>query len=136
ALGTVWEISALGGVPRRIASSISGADVSHDGRRIAFFRFSEGHVELTVAARDGSSEKVIASLDPHSNRGVGSAQYQHPRWSPDDSVLAYQAGLNFAYSIFTIPAGGGQSRTIVEEGALIQGFTWRPDGEALVYSSS
>jgi Tol biopolymer transport system component len=136
AWGTVWEISALGGVPRRIASSISGADVSHDGRRIAFFRFGEGQVELTVAARDGSSEKVIARLDPHSNRGVGSALYQYPRWSPDDRLIAYQAGLNFAYSIFTIPAEGGTPRRVAEEGALIQGFTWRPDGDALVYSTS
>ncbi|HEV8253716.1 MAG TPA: protein kinase [Vicinamibacteria bacterium] len=134
--GTVWEISALGGVPRRIASGISGADVSHDGSRIAFFRFTEGQVDLMVAARDGSSEKVIAGLNPHSSRGMGSAQYEYPRWSPDDRLLAYQAGLNFTKTIFTIAAEGGAPRPIVEEGALIQGFSWRPDGEALIYSSS
>ena len=30
--GMLWEIPALGGTPRRLAASLTGADVSHDGR--------------------------------------------------------------------------------------------------------
>jgi Tol biopolymer transport system component len=136
ARGTVWEVSALGGVPRRIASSMSGADVSHDGRRIAFFRFKGDRVELTVAARDGSSAQAVARLDPVPNAGGGSSQFQYPRWSPDDTVIAYQTGLNFNYNVFTVPAAGGQPRQVNEQGALLQGFTWRSDGAGIVYSSS
>src|SRR5207248_9736994 len=32
--GTIWEISALGGPPRRVAAAVGGGDISHDGRRI------------------------------------------------------------------------------------------------------
>ena len=42
--GTIWEIAALGGEPRRVASALSGGDISHDGRRIALFRF-EGQAD-------------------------------------------------------------------------------------------
>jgi hypothetical protein len=37
ATGTLSLIAALGGPPRRLAEAISGGDVGHDGRRIAFF---------------------------------------------------------------------------------------------------
>ena len=40
AQGTLWEVSALGGTPRRLVSSMSGADVSHDGKRLTFFRLN------------------------------------------------------------------------------------------------
>ena len=48
------------GSPRRIANSIGGADVSHDGKRIAFFRFEKDQIELVVSSRDGASPRVIA----------------------------------------------------------------------------
>ena len=37
--GTLWEVSALGGERRRLASAISGGDISHDGRYLATFSF-------------------------------------------------------------------------------------------------
>jgi hypothetical protein len=39
--GTLWEVSALGGAPRRIADSVADADVSHDGTRLAFIRHAD-----------------------------------------------------------------------------------------------
>ena len=35
--GTIWEIAALGGEPRRLAPALSGGDLSHDGKRVALF---------------------------------------------------------------------------------------------------
>ena len=46
--GTIWEIAALGGEPRRVASALSGGDISHDGRRIALFRFEGTRIALVV----------------------------------------------------------------------------------------
>src|SRR5437867_4224645 len=36
--GSIWEIPALGGVPRRVVNSVGGADVSPTDGRLAFFR--------------------------------------------------------------------------------------------------
>ena len=52
--GTIWEIAALGGEPRRLATALSGGDISHDGRRIALFRFEGTQIALVVVTRDGS----------------------------------------------------------------------------------
>ena len=52
--GTLWEVPALGGPPRRLAASVSGADISHDGARIAFFRLNNRQVELVTADRGGA----------------------------------------------------------------------------------
>jgi Tol biopolymer transport system component len=36
--GAIYDIPAYGGSPRRLATSFTGADISHDGKRIAYFR--------------------------------------------------------------------------------------------------
>ncbi len=51
AQGTLWEVSALGGTPRELVPSMSGADVSHDGKRMAFFRLNGKEIELVVTDR-------------------------------------------------------------------------------------
>lgn len=127
--GALWEISALGGAPRRIASSLGGADLSHDDRRITFFRFHDGQVELTVAARDGSNPQAISTLEPSFN-------YLYPRWSPDDQWIGFQRSLIFDHDIRVVPANGGQPRQIVPAQALLNGFAWLPDGDGIIYSSA
>lgn len=46
--GTLWEIPALGGAARRLAASITGADLSHDGRRVAAFEKVGNGVALAI----------------------------------------------------------------------------------------
>ncbi|PYX86160.1 MAG: hypothetical protein DMG68_16260, partial [Acidobacteria bacterium] len=60
--GTIWEVPALGGAPHPIATSLSGGDLSHDGKRVAYLRASEGNVELAVADRDGSNARAVTRL--------------------------------------------------------------------------
>ena len=127
--GTVWEVPALGGSPRRIASTIGGADISHDGKRLAFFRFEKDQIELVVAARDGAAPRVIATLP------LGS-YYLSPRWSPDDGWVAYQRGYVFTHDIFAVSVGSGESRQITRESRLLSGFCWTADGSGIVYSSA
>jgi Tol biopolymer transport system component len=128
-LGTVWEVPALGGAPRRIASAIGGADISHDGTRVAFFRAEEDQVQLVVASRDGTASRVIAKLPFES-------YYISPRWSPDDKSIAYQSGYVFTHDIFAVPTEGGEPRRISREARLLSGFCWTPDGAGIVYSSA
>ena len=64
--GTLWEISALGGWPRRIVATSVAGDISHDGQRIAVLQPADGHLALVVTARDGSRAERVALLPPGS----------------------------------------------------------------------
>jgi eukaryotic-like serine/threonine-protein kinase len=128
--GTLAEISALGGTPRRIGSALSGGDVSHDGRRVAVFQFVDGHIQLSAVARDGSVTDRIAVLQPQS-------AYSHPRWSPDDRSIAFQRddNVDFDVELYVVPSAGGTPVSIARADFL-SGLSWFGDGSGLVYSSS
>ena len=129
AYGTVWQIPALGGTPRPLTKSLGPADLSHDGKRLAFFRFENRQVELTVSAVDGSAPQVVTRLSAQYN-------YSYPRWSPDDAHIAYQRSQIFRSDIFSVPSQGGQPRAITAEDVMMSGFAWLPDGSGIVYSSA
>jgi Tol biopolymer transport system component len=130
AAGTIWEIGALGGWPRRVAPAISGGDISHDGRRLARVQLEDEHrLVLVVSDRDGSRSERVASLPP--------GTYRPPRWAPDDRSIALQrAGdARFSGHLDVVDLPNGERREIVSE-SLVQGFAWLPDGSGFVYSSS
>jgi len=127
--GVVWEISALGGWPRRVASSTSAGDISHDGRHIALLQMVDGLPALMLTARDGSRVHRLAQLPP--------STYSHPYWAPDDRSIAVQRlGQNaFDGHIEVIDVATGARSEVVGE-AWLQGYAWLPDGSGFVYSSS
>ena len=128
--GALWEVSALGGLPRPIIGALGGGDISHDGRRIAVLRADEGHVVLTTVARDGSDPQPVS----HVPRGF---LWQAPRWSPDDSWLAFHGrGLTIWDEVlWIVPAHGGDRRAIARA-TFMRGVSWLPGHAGLVYSSS
>jgi Tol biopolymer transport system component len=127
--GTLWEISALGGSARRIASSVSGADVSHDNKRLVFFRLNNKQDEMVITDRDGSSAQVVAKFVP-------TFSYRTPRWSPNDKTIAYIHSLeNWTDDVYTVPAAGGDPGIFTHDGILMAGLSWLPDGSGIVYSS-
>jgi Tol biopolymer transport system component len=126
--GTIWEIPALGGAPRRIIDSVGGGDVGRDGR-LACFRTWEGQTELVSASADGSDVRVIARFrEP--------VYYKFPRWSPDSTWIAYQRGDGVRWDIYAVPVGGGTPRQLTQDNSQIHGLSWLPDGSGIVYSSS
>jgi eukaryotic-like serine/threonine-protein kinase len=130
AAGTLWEISALGGPPRRLVEALGPGDFSHDGKRLSFFRFREGRVELAVATRDLTEVRVVAEL--------ASGMYSNLRWSPDDRWLAWiqdRGGANFATRLAVVSAEGGDVRHVGGD-YYLQGAAWLPDGSGWVVSSA
>jgi eukaryotic-like serine/threonine-protein kinase len=128
--GTIWEISALGGPPRPVASAIGGGDISHDGRRIAVFQAAGEEVALMSLARDGSRAERAALLPAGDT-------YTSPRWSPDDRSIAFQrassTGWDHWLEVVTMVDGTRRGLTPSE---WLNGFCWLPDGSGFVYSSS
>jgi Tol biopolymer transport system component len=128
--GTLWEISALGGAPRRIVDSLADGDISHDGRRLAYVRSAGERLELVTADRDGTNAKIIVVLS-------AGYSYVSPRWSPDDTLIAYQRNrMSLDDEVFIVPAGGGEPRGITQANHRMSGFAWLPDGTGIVMSSS
>ena len=130
AAGAIWEVAALGGTPRRVIDAMTGADLSHDGRQVAAFHMRDGHVELTVAARDGSGTTRAQTLP-------AGYEYAYPRWSPDDRWIAMQATSTYSFDSFlqVLPAAGGEVREVLHA-ANFRGLCWLPDGSGLVYGSA
>ena len=128
--GAIWQISALGGPARRIASALGGADISRDGRRLALFQDGTNTIDLVTLARDGTERTVVAQLPPED-------YYRTPRWSPDDRSIAFQAGSIEAFELRleVIDVVDGVRRELAR-GSSLQGLTWRRDSSGLVYASS
>src|SRR5207247_2065499 len=98
--GAIWEVPALGGGARRLASSIGGADISHDGKRLVFPRVANGRMELAVSARDGSEIERLVDLEP-------GYYYMTPRWSFDGRFVACQRGTASTFDIFVVSTSDG-----------------------------
>jgi serine/threonine protein kinase/WD40 repeat protein len=127
--GTLWEINALGGWPRRIISGSVAADISHDGQRIALLQPADSQLALVVASRDGSHAKRVALLP--------AGFYTFLRWAPDDRSIAFQrlshAGFNGWIEVYDLERGELRE---VASGTLLGGLAWLPDGSGFVYGSS
>ena len=105
--GTLWEVSALGGTPRRIASSQGEGDISHDGRRIATFQRQDDRTVLAILERDGSKVQRVKQLP-------ALAEFGNPRWSPDDRWIAFVGAIEIAFNraVYVIDAAAVESRTL------------------------
>ena len=128
--GTIFEIGALGGWPRPVTSAMGGADISHDGQRLALVRALDGQLMLGTVARDGSNFAQVAPLP--------SALYSSLRWSPDDQWIAFQrsdfsAGFEVALEAVSIRDA---VRREVTRASTLKGFSWLPDTLGFIYSSS
>jgi Tol biopolymer transport system component len=127
--GTVWEISALGGAPRRLATSIGGADISRDGRRVAVFQPANGGIELVAVHRDGARRERLAQMPAH-------LLYANPRWSPDDRAIAFESsGIEFDHHLEVVSLDTGERREMARS-EWLKGFAWLPNGSGIVCSSS
>ena len=125
--GAIWAIPALGGSPRRILSSISGADVSRNGR-LTCFQLASGRIQLVNAALDGTDTRVVFS--------ASALYHRYPRWSPDGRWIAFQRGDGVRDDVFVAAANGGEPRQLTKDRAVSGGLSWLPSSTGIVYASS
>jgi len=127
--GKLWRIPALGGTAQPLVSSMSGGDLSHDGKHLAYLHARAGALELDEADPDGANSRIVTDLPAEYT-------YSDLRWSPDDHRIGFQRGRTFDYDVFYVSVEGGSVQAVTHDRNPLAGFAWLPDGSGVVYSSS
>jgi len=126
----VWEISALGGTPRRLVESLSEVDPSHDGKSLAFFRLNAGKIELVRTDRNAAYPHVLAQFPSKTS-------CRQPRWSPEDSSIAFILAFDrWSDDLFYVSSSGSVPYRVTHDNSLFSGFSWLPDSSGFVFSDS
>lgn len=83
-LPSIWTVSVMGGIPRKLRDEAEAWAISRDGSLIAFARnYSRlGPREIWLMGPNGEQERKL--LDTDENRSIGGAQF-----SPDGQRLVY-----------------------------------------------
>ena len=101
------------------------ADLSPDGRAIAFNTLSDGNWNvLSVDIGGGDSSHAIAALP--------TVTEVRPRWSPDGRWVAYQSDESGRNEIYLRSRGGAGGRLQISASGGRRPV-WRPDGKELFY---
>jgi eukaryotic-like serine/threonine-protein kinase len=95
------------------------ADVSPDGRQIAFSRAEPQGERIYVAPAAGGDSKALTA-----------SPSTVPRWSPGGSLIAFAANRGYAGGIFLIRSDGTGERRLTAEGGWA---VWWPDGRQIGY---
>jgi len=141
---SLWEISLVGGAPRKLADRARWPTVSPDGSQIAFVSGAEAkwlgraaNQSIWIMQSDGTKlRKLLEDTD---------APFGPPVWSPDGRLIAfaqsryrgskYHSGwrLSDKSEIGTLDVASGRRETILADEELDAALAWLPDWR-LVYA--
>ncbi len=131
----LYSVASLGGTPVRLLSDAFSPAISHDGKKLAFFRStpdSQG-ASLFISNVDGSSERLLTTRS-----GVEGFIGPPPSWSPDDKTLAVAAAnltKEFLGAIVLISVDTGAVQLIPEK-LFVQQAAWAPDGSGILITAA
>jgi len=136
--GALFQVPALGGVPRKILSNIASTiTFSPDGSRIAFIRndnAATGEDQLIVANADGSNQSKLASRK--GDRFFASSGLS---WSPDGKLIACPAGAyagGFHLTVVTVDVTSGEQKEITAKKFIDVGrVSWLSDGSGVMVNA-
>jgi DNA-binding winged helix-turn-helix (wHTH) protein/Tol biopolymer transport system component len=129
---SLWNLSVLGGSPRRLVEDAEAGSVSPDGRQVAFLRgdkFNHSEIWLT-GAESGQNQPRMALSVPGFVVGP-------PVWSPDGQQIAYVKDVYWpGYStedvrIEMYELATGKTGLILADYRLQYGLVWTRDGRIL-----
>jgi Tol biopolymer transport system component/DNA-binding winged helix-turn-helix (wHTH) protein len=125
---SVWQLSVVGGEPRRLLDEGRAPSISPDGTQIAFLSGPETSEEIWIAQADGQRpRRLLAS----SGTFVGQLA-----WSPNSRKIAYVSG-QYRHDIYsdtqieTISLADGTRTTVLSQLGIGPGLVWTPDDRLL-----
>ena len=105
------------------------AELSPDGRRVAFVSDRSGSVEIYICSADGSNLLQLTNLGNPGTTGF-------PRWSPDGQKIVFDSVLRERTVIFVIRADGGQPRALTDNAFDNLNPSWSHDGRWIYFTSN
>ena len=137
--GSLYVVPALGGSERKLTDvacslgdrwnptwtsdgkSLVLADSCVPGQPRGIVRFSLETGEKRCLSAPSAGE--IGDLDP--------------ALSPDQKTVAFvRMPTALVCDIYTVPLAGGELRRLTDEGKLVQGIMWTPDGQSIAFRST
>ena len=115
------------------AYSVSGAQISPDGRRVAYvvqqanWDENEFITQIWVANAAGGERYQLTA---------GKKSASDPHWSPDSKRLAFASERDGKRQIYVIQPAGGEAAQLTFEEKGVAGFAWSPDGAWMAFVSS
>jgi len=128
---SLYRLAVMGGSPQRILAGLWGSnstssdavDLSPDGKKIVFARYTDEKNYLLTANADGSGERRLLALPAKEQMRVFA-------WSPDGQTIAFgidEKGLGSMNCIAVIPSQGGKEQRILRSIGGMFGLAWLPD---------
>jgi Tol biopolymer transport system component len=117
----IWRVPARGGPPEPLTPQREEddqyADVSPDGRRLAFARTEHGETRI-----------VVQEIGSATARPLTRTPSTLPRWSPDGRWIAFAPDRSDYGGVFVLAAGGTGGRRVSDTGGWP---VWWPDQKRL-----
>jgi Tol biopolymer transport system component len=129
---SIWQISVLGGTPRKLVEKGYAPAISPDGSQVVFLTGNSEATHGFLMKADGTGVRTIIPDDGQTF--VGS-----PVWSPDGRRIAYARGSYSAgYAriearIEILEVATGDTETVLTKPGLGSSVAWTPDGR-LIYT--
>jgi Tol biopolymer transport system component len=143
----IWRVSVADGTETIVTSDIDAElwpSVAPDGRSIAYQsikNLSQGNKLMT-----GEIYSRTVNSDASPLRVAASGLM--PTWAPNGALLAFVSLVGDKYLLMTMPAAGGEVRSVAADGITpptyslmpynrvqTADFSWSPDGTSLIYVS-
>jgi dipeptidyl aminopeptidase/acylaminoacyl peptidase len=113
--------------------SVSGAQISPDGRYVAYTvqeaNWDENDFVTQIwLAATATGERIQLT--------AGKKSSGNPRWSPDSRRLAFTSSRDGKAQIYVIAAAGGEAARLTNEENGVGSIAWSPDGGSIAFTGT
>jgi Tol biopolymer transport system component/DNA-binding winged helix-turn-helix (wHTH) protein len=125
----LWQVSSLGGSPRKLSDGCSEATVSPDGSQIVFLKGAARSQEVWLMGSGGEQPRKVA--------GEPGNLFRSPVWSPDGKQIAFIRGvyrpgsLDVEPQIEVLNLASNERQVLMEKARLGPAIAWL--NESLAY---
>ena len=128
----LWTVAVGSSTPTRITNDKEderAAQLSPDGRTIAFYSGRSGHQDIWLVPANGSAKPRQLTKN---SMALDDARYQ-PAWSPDGKTIAYFSNKSNYWhdDVWTVDVASGKESQLSKTLMAMSSPQWSPDGKRI-----